>query len=126
MSIVYSENNGRSPSRAATVEAAESAVHTLVAMRSRQTLSDVAMDRQGAASRVRHEDRFQRKDWEKSWLDGPTGRIAGGADEMLLNTIAEKRFGLPQDHRPDTNVPFRDVPRDITRSTANQQNKRQK
>jgi hypothetical protein len=45
-----------------------------------------------------------------SWLDAPTGRLAGGADEMLLNTIAEKILGLPQDHRPDKGVPFNQIP----------------
>jgi hypothetical protein len=25
---------------------------------------------------------------------------------MLLNTIAERLLGLPQDHRPDKGVPF--------------------
>ena len=50
-----------------------------------------------------------RSDWVESWLDAPTGRIAGGADEMLLNTIAEKILGLPQDHRPDKGIAFKDI-----------------
>jgi hypothetical protein len=29
---------------------------------------------------------------------------------MLLNTIAEKILGLPQDHRPDKGVPFYQIP----------------
>ncbi|RYM07527.1 DNA-binding domain-containing protein [Sphingobium cupriresistens] len=49
--------------------------------------------------------------WSKSWMTAPTGRIAGGADEMLLNTIAERILGLPQDHRPDKGVAFNDIPR---------------
>ena len=28
----------------------------------------------------------------------------------LLNTIAEKILGLPQDHRPDKNIPFNQIP----------------
>ncbi len=39
-----------------------------------------------------------------------TGRIAGGSDETLLNTIAERILGLPQDHRPDKGVPFNQIP----------------
>ena len=31
-------------------------------------------------------------------------------DETLLNTIAEKVLGLPQDHRPDKGVPFNQIP----------------
>ena len=42
--------------------------------------------------------------------EGATMRIAGGADEMLLNTIAEKILGLPQDHRPDKGIPFNQIP----------------
>jgi hypothetical protein len=43
------------------------------------------------------------------WINAPTGRIAGGMDEMLLNTIPEKILGLPQDHRPDKGVPFNEI-----------------
>jgi alkylation response protein AidB-like acyl-CoA dehydrogenase len=51
-----------------------------------------------------------KEDWVAAWLNAPTLRIAGGADEMLLNTIAEKILGLPQDHRPDKGVPFNEIP----------------
>jgi alkylation response protein AidB-like acyl-CoA dehydrogenase len=40
-------------------------------------------------------------DFAMSWMDQPTLRIAGGTDEMLLNTVAERILGLPQDYRPD-------------------------
>ena len=50
-----------------------------------------------------------RENWMTSWLSSPQLRIAGGADEMLLNTIAEKILGLPQDYRPDKNVPFNQI-----------------
>ena len=33
-------------------------------------------------------------------------RIAGGADEVLRNQIAERVLGMPGDWRPDKNVPF--------------------
>jgi len=51
-----------------------------------------------------------KEDWAASWINTPTGHIAGGADEMLLNTIAEKILGLPQAHRPGKGVPFKDIP----------------
>jgi urease accessory protein len=35
---------------------------------------------------------------------------ARGTVEMLLNTIAERILGLPQDHRPDKSVPFNRIP----------------
>lgn len=84
----------------------EGSIHKLVAMRARQRLSEFAMDLRGLAG-LRHDDRLTAKEsWSKSWLSAPKNRIAGGADEMLLNTIAEKILGLPQDHRPDKGVPF--------------------
>jgi alkylation response protein AidB-like acyl-CoA dehydrogenase len=46
------------------------------------------------------------QDFAWSWIDSPGPRIAGGTDEILRNTIAEKVLGLPQDHRPDKGVPF--------------------
>ena len=44
------------------------------------------------------------------WLLATTMRIAGGADGILLNPIAEKILGLPQDHRPDKGIPFDQIP----------------
>ena len=40
----------------------------------------------------------------------PGLRIAGGTDEIMLNVIAERVLGLPQDIRPDKGVPFTEVP----------------
>ncbi|MDO7842213.1 acyl-CoA dehydrogenase family protein [Sphingomonas immobilis] len=89
----------------------EGAVHKLVSVRARQKLSEYAMDLQGVNG-LRYDEELSRKEsWAKSWMTAPTGRIAGGADEMLLNTIAEKILGLPQDHRPDKGVPFNQIPR---------------
>ena len=45
------------------------------------------------------------RDFALSWLD-PSLRIAGGTDEVLVNTLAERILGLPQDYRPDKGVPF--------------------
>ena len=39
-------------------------------------------------------------------LASPVIAIAGGTDEVLLSTIAEKVMRLPQDYRPDKGVPF--------------------
>ncbi|MBV9510125.1 MAG: acyl-CoA dehydrogenase family protein [Caulobacteraceae bacterium] len=84
----------------------EGSIHKLVAMRARQTLSAAALDLMGPAGAVLDPQATNRSDFAQSWLNVPTGRIAGGADEMLLNTIAERVLGLPQDYRPDKNVPF--------------------
>jgi alkylation response protein AidB-like acyl-CoA dehydrogenase len=88
----------------------EGALNKLVSVRSRQKLSELAIDLQGPPGLAYDPEGFSKDDWVASWLSAPTGRIAGGADEMLLNTIAEKILGLPQDHRPDKGVPFNQIP----------------
>ncbi|MDG2002361.1 MAG: acyl-CoA dehydrogenase family protein [Novosphingobium sp.] len=88
----------------------EGSLNKLVSVRSRQKLSELAIDLQGGGGLAYDPEGFGKEDWVASWLSAPTGRIAGGADEMLLNTIAEKILGLPQDHRPDKGVPFNQIP----------------
>ena len=83
----------------------EGAIHKLVSVRSRQKLSELAVDLLGPEA-ARIPDATAKSDWIASWLAAPTGRIAGGTDEILLNTIAEKILGLPQDYRPDKGIPF--------------------
>lgn len=96
--------------RAGMVPGAEGSLNKLVAVRSRQKLSELALDLQGTNALAFDEHASQKADWASSWINAPTGRIAGGSDETLLNTIAEKILGLPQDHRPDKGVPFNQIP----------------
>ncbi len=88
----------------------EGSLSKLLSVRSRQKLSELAIDLKGGDGLAYDRDAFSKEDWVASWLSVPTGRIAGGADEMLLNTIAERILGLPQDHRPDKGVPFNQIP----------------
>lgn len=88
----------------------EGSLQKLVSVRSRQKLSELAMDLEGVLSLDFDPHAYVKEDWGASWLNAPTGRIAGGSDEVLLNTIAEKILGLPQDHRPDKGVPFNAIP----------------
>jgi alkylation response protein AidB-like acyl-CoA dehydrogenase len=88
----------------------EGALNKLVSVRSRQKLSELAIDLLGSQGLAWDRQAWIKEDWVASWLSAPTMRIAGGADEMLLNTIAEKILGLPQDHRPDKGVPFNQIP----------------
>ncbi len=88
----------------------EGSLNKLVSVRSRQKLSELAIDLQGTNGLHFDEHLSVKDNWQTSWINAPTGRIAGGADEMLLNTIAEKILGLPQDHRPDKGVPFNEIP----------------
>ena len=88
----------------------EGSLQKLVAVRSRQKMSELAMDLQGNLGLHFDAHAYVKEDWGASWLNAPTGRIAGGSDEVLLNTIAEKVLGLPQDHRPDKGVAFNQIP----------------
>jgi alkylation response protein AidB-like acyl-CoA dehydrogenase len=88
----------------------EGSLQKLVAVRSRQKLSEMAMDLMGNEGLAFDPHAPVKTDWGASWLNAPTGRIAGGSDEVLLNTIAEKVLGLPQDHRPDKGIPFNQIP----------------
>ncbi len=88
----------------------EGSLNKLVAVRSRQKLSELALDLQGTDAFAFDEHASPKDDWASSWINAPTGRIAGGSDETLLNTIAERILGLPQDHRPDKGVPFNQIP----------------
>lgn len=84
----------------------EGSIRKLLAAKSRQRLATVAMDLKGAVALVLDESANERGDFTHSWLDAPQLRIAGGTDDILRNTIAEKILGLPQDYRPDKGVPF--------------------
>jgi alkylation response protein AidB-like acyl-CoA dehydrogenase len=88
----------------------EGALNKLVSVRSRQKLSELAIDLMGNLGLEWDRHAWIKDDWVASWLSAPTMRIAGGADEMLLNTIAERILGLPQDHRPDKGVAFNQIP----------------
>lgn len=88
----------------------EGSLNKLISVRSRQKLSELAIDLMGTEGLHFDPAASQKQDWGSSWINAPTGRIAGGADEMLLNTIAEKILGLPQDHRPDKGLPFNQIP----------------
>ena len=36
-------------------------------------------------------------------------RIAGGSDEIMLNILAERVLGMPQDIRSDKGIPFSEI-----------------
>ena len=48
--------------------------------------------------------------FQTTLMTSPSGRIAGGSDEILRNIIAERVLGLPADIRVDKDVPFNQLP----------------
>lgn len=46
---------------------------------------------------------------ERAWYWSPAFRLAGGADEILRNILAERVLGLPADIRVDRTVPFNEL-----------------
>jgi alkylation response protein AidB-like acyl-CoA dehydrogenase len=83
----------------------EGAIRKLIIGRARQRQGALALDLLGAQGLYMDPLGDFRTDFAWSWID-PAGRIAGGTDEVLLSTIGERVLGLPQDHRPDKDVPF--------------------
>jgi alkylation response protein AidB-like acyl-CoA dehydrogenase len=88
----------------------EGSITKLVTGLTRQRLARVVMDLVGPSSLTVTPDADPKQDFTESWISAPTLRIAGGTDQILRNTIAEKILGLPQDHRPDKGVPFNQIP----------------
>jgi len=88
----------------------EGSINKLMSARATQKLAELAIDLLGHLGLSWDRGAWTKENWVAAWLSEPTLRIAGGADEMLLNTIAEKILGLPQDHRPDKGVPFNEIP----------------
>jgi alkylation response protein AidB-like acyl-CoA dehydrogenase len=83
----------------------EGGIRKLVLGRARQRLGALAMDLGGAQGALMDPEGDFRTDFAWSWLD-PAGRIAGGTDEILLNAVAERVLGLPQEKRADKKTPF--------------------
>lgn len=84
----------------------EGSIRKLRLGRRRQMMGELAMDLFGADALILDPEATSSVDHTTSWINVPGARIAGGTDEILRNTIAEKVLGLPQDYRPDKKVPF--------------------
>ncbi len=88
----------------------EGAIRKLLLGRTRQSLAAMAIDLLGANGTQLVAHGHAVNDFARAWLD-PSLRIAGGTDELLLNTLAERVLGLPQDYRPDKGAPFNASPK---------------
>ena len=85
----------------------EAALSKLVIASKLQQQSSSLMDICGPAGAVYPDHSVSRAtDHRMAWLEAAGYRIAGGTDEILRNTIAERVLGLPGDIRVDKDVPF--------------------
>ena len=84
----------------------ENSIGKLVGAKQSQDIASFCidmMDMAGVAS-------DQAEAFVSAYMSIPGLRIAGGTDEIMLNIIAERVLGMPQDIRPDKGVAFTDVP----------------
>jgi alkylation response protein AidB-like acyl-CoA dehydrogenase len=89
----------------------ENSIGKLVASSMLQDIAAFAMDLQGASG-VLNDPQIAEVagQFQAMLMSSPSGRIAGGTDEILRNIIAERVLGLPGDIRVDKNVPFNQIP----------------
>lgn len=88
----------------------EAAMGKLLEARGAQTAARFAMDLMGYEGIVREPAKSLRGGAHQlAALQAPGIRIAGGTDEILRNTLAEKVLGLPPEPRNDKHRPFNEL-----------------
>lgn len=115
----YIEQQGLKLTRLRTVTALsrggepgpEASITKVVAGRKHQEIANFGMELMDMAGAILEDDRMpMRALFQETLLSSPSGRIAGGTDEILRNIIAERVLGLPPDIRVDKDVAFNDLP----------------
>ena len=89
----------------------ENSIGKLVGAAKTQDMASFAMDlldMTGAISDPELAD--QAGIYQATFMGAPGGRVAGGTDEIMLNILAERVLGLPQDVRVDKGIPFNEIP----------------
>ena len=88
----------------------ESSITKIISANKRQDIANFAMDLMDQGGVSMDERQTMAGMFQEAMLSSPSGRIAGGTDEILRNIIAERVLGLPQDIRVDKDVPFDQLP----------------
>lgn len=88
----------------------EASILKLMSCRLNQDLSAYTMDLFGEQGAILDEQTHVLQDeLYDAYLWTPGLRIAGGADEILMNIIAERTLGLPGEPRLDKGKAFKDL-----------------
>jgi alkylation response protein AidB-like acyl-CoA dehydrogenase len=88
----------------------ESSFTKLVHQNMAQEISLLALDLLGMHGMIAQADIAPMRGWfHDSMLATPTGRLAGGSDEIIRNIVAERVLGLPADVRVDKDLPFNKI-----------------
>ena len=89
----------------------ENSIGKLVAASKTQDMASFAMDLLGASGAITDPAYAEARGmFQATFMGAPGARIAGGSDEIMLNILAERVLGLPQDVRVDKGIPFNEVP----------------
>ena len=89
----------------------ENSIGKLVGASKTQDMASFAMDLLEMSGAIWDEDLAEEAGlYPATFMGAPGGRIAGGSDEIMLNILAERVLGMPQDVRLDKGIPFNQVP----------------
>ena len=89
----------------------ENSIGKLVGASKTQDMASFAMDLLELSGAITDPDSVLGQGvFQQTFMGAPGGRIAGGSDEIMLNILAERVLGMPQDVRLDKGVPFNEVP----------------
>jgi alkylation response protein AidB-like acyl-CoA dehydrogenase len=88
---------------------AETSVMKLAYARFMQAMTSAAIQVQGPTGMLAGEHLPRGGVWTQKFLHSPSLRIAGGSDQVQGNIIGERVLGLPREHQPDRDVPFREL-----------------